>query len=352
MRLLNICSVLMLSLLLTACVIQAQPTTPPLTLTLYNWPGYIPQSILDAFTAETGIQVEYEAYDDQEEAMEQLRAGKQVDVAVLDNTYVPIAAAEGLLAELNYANIPNFHYVSPSFRDLAFDPGNRYSITLQWGTTGLVVRTDRVAEPVTSWNDLWDTRYAGKIGIWPYGREMVSVALKSLNYSLNSEDPAELTEAEEKLLALRQNVFLIDPSLPTGESYLIDGQAVMIYGWSYDARKAQAQHAATTYVLPEEGTILWLDNVVIPAGSKHKAAAEQFIDFLFRPEISALMVNELWTAVPNDAAKPFIQPEILENCYVFPSDESLAQAEYLSVISPETEQRYAEIWQRFLDENE
>jgi spermidine/putrescine transport system substrate-binding protein len=352
MRLLNVFSAVALFLSLTSCVIQAQPPYPRPTLVLYNWAGYMPQSILDAFTAETGIHVKYEVYADQEEAMEQLRTGKQVDLVVLDNTYVPIAASEGLLAKLNYANIPNFRNVSPGFRDLAFDPGNTYSITIQWGTTGLIVRTDRLEEPVTSWNDLWDPRYAGKIGIWPYGREMVSVALKSLNYSLNSEDPAELAEAEKKLLSLRQNVFLIDPALPTAESYLIEDEAVMVYGWTYDAREAQAKLAATTYILPEEGTILWFDNLVIPASSNHKAAAEQFIDFLFRPKISALMVNELWTAVPNDAAKSFINPEILENHYVYPPNESLALAEYLSVISPEAEQRYAQIWQRFLDENE
>jgi len=352
MRLLNIFSIFALSISLTACVIEAQPTPPQPTIILYNWAGYIPQSILDAFAAETGIHVEYEVYADQEEAMEQLRAGKQVDIAVLDNTYVPIAVAEGLLAELNYANIPNFHFVSPGFRDLAFDPGNRYSITLQWGTTGLIVRTDRVDEPVTSWSDLWDPRYAGKIGIWPYGREMIGIALKSLNYSLNSEDPDELAEAEEKLLALRPNIFLIDPNLPTGAPHLMDEETVVIYGWGYDAREAQAQLDAATYVLPQEGTIIWSDNITISAGSRHKAAAEKFINFLFRPEISALMVNELWVAVPNDAALPFIRPEIRDNLTVFPPFEALAQAEYYTAISPEAEQRYAQIWQRFLDENE
>lgn len=352
MRLLNVFSAVALFLSLTSCVIQAQPPYPRPTLVLYNWAGYMPQSILDAFTAETGIHVKYEVYADQEEAMEQLRTGKQVDLVVLDNTYVPIAASEGLLAKLNYANIPNFRNVSPGFRDLAFDPGNTYSITIQWGTTGLIVRTDRLEEPVTSWNDLWDPRYAGKIGIWPYGREMIGIALKSLNYSLNSEDPDELAEAEEKLLALRPNIFLIDPNLPTGASHLIDEENVMIYGWGYDARDAQAQLAAATYVLPQEGTILWSDNIAISAESKHKTAAEQFINFLFRPEISALMVNELWVAVPNDAALPFIKPEIRDNLTVFPPFEALAQAEYYSAVSAETEQRYAQIWQRFLDENE
>ncbi len=337
--------------LLLACASQPQPApiSPlPQRLVLYDWAGYMPQSILDAFAEETGIQVEYAVYADQDEAMAHLRAGDAYDIVVLDNTNVPLAVGEGLLAQLDYENIPNFRYVSSGFRDLAYDPGNTYSIMIQWGTTGLVVRTDRIEEPITSWADLWDPRYAGKIGIWPYPVDMFGITLKSLGYSLNSQDPEELAKAADKLLALRPNVFLIDPTLATGVAHLMDDQTAMIYGWSYDAREAALQLDTTTYVIPREGTILWSDNVTIPVNSPHKAEAEQFINFLLRPDISATMVNELWVASPNEAAWPLIQSDILNNPTVYPVNEDLTQGEFYEGTSAETERFYQQTWKRFL----
>ena len=318
---------------------------------LYDWAGYMPQSVLDTFTDETGIQIEYLIHGDQADALDDMRAGNQYDVVVLDNTFVRVAIAEGLLAELDFANIPNFRNVSPSFRDLAYDPENKHSITIQWGTTGLVVRTDRVAEPVTGWADLWDPRYAGDVGVWAYPEEVIGIALKTLGYSFSSEDPAELEAAAEKVCALRQNVYLIDPELPTGVEHLMDDHTVMIYGWSYDAREAESRLDSIAYVLPKEGTILWSDNVTIPANSEHKAAAERFINFLFRPDISAQMVNELWVAVPNDAALPSIQAEILANPIVYPPAESLVNAEFYEVVSAETQQFYAQVWESIFAED-
>ncbi len=340
----------LLYLLPAGCAGQPQPTPPPSppTLVLYDWAGYMPQGILDAFTQETGIQVEYMIYADQGEAMARLRAGQAFDLVVLDNVNVPTAIAEGLLAELDYRNIPNIRNVSPNFRDLAYDPENKHSITIQWGTTGLVVRTDRIEEPITGWADLWDPRYAGKIAIWPYPEEVFAITLKSMGYSMNSRDPAELEAAAKKLLALRKNVVLLDPTQATGVSRLLDDSTVMIYGWSYDALEAAAQIDTTAYVMPKEGTILWSDNVTIPANSQHKAAGEQFINFLLRSDIGALMVNELWVASPNDAALPLIRPEILNDPLVYPSYEDLTNAEFYEVVGEETEQYYEQTWERFL----
>lgn len=346
-------------LLFTLCTLLAadgshalpvSSTTPhtPESLILFDWAGYMPQSILDAFTQESGIPVTYLIYDDQDEAVAEIRAGKQVDVLVLDNELIPTVVADGLLAELDYQNIVNFRYISPNFRDLTYDPENKYSIPIQWGTSGLVVRSDRTQQPITGWADLWNPRYAGRIGIWPYERDMIDITLKALGYSINSQDPAELNQAQQKLLALRKNVFLMDPTLATGVSYLMDDKTALIYGWSYDAREAEAKLATSTYVLPKEGTILWSDNVTIPANSVHKQAAEKFINFLLRPEISAQMVNELWVATPNSAARPFIAAEILSNPAIYPPNESLKQAEFEEPASEETKQRYEQIWDRFL----
>jgi spermidine/putrescine transport system substrate-binding protein len=344
-----------LSVFLASCGAKAEPSPMPQTqepLVIYGWPGYMPQGILDGFSKETGIHTQYLSYSTQDEALDRMRAGEHIDVVVLGNSYVPIAIAEGLLAPLEYQNIPNFRNISANFRDLAYDPGNIHSITFQWGTTGLVVRTDRVEQPVTSWNDLWNPDYAGKIGIFPYPREIIGITLKSLGYSFNSENPAELNAALEKLLLLRKNVFLIDLNVTTGVPHLLDDQTVMVHGWNYDAMEAQAQLDTAIYVLPREGTILWSDDVTIPANSQHKRAAERFIDFLLRPQISAQIVNELWIPSPNDAARPFIKPEILNNPLIYPPNENLGQAEFYEVISESAQRQYDQIWERFLAEGE
>jgi spermidine/putrescine transport system substrate-binding protein len=341
----------LIGVLSAACASAWQPTpTPPAPepLVVASWAGYMPQGILDAFTQATGIPVEFAAYSDQDEVMEWLRAGERFDVVVLGDSYIPAAVDAGLLAELDFENIPNFRNLGPNFRDLAFDPENRYSIMIQWGTTGLVVRTDRLVQPVTSWADLWNPDYAGKIGVWPYREELIGIALKSLGYPLNTEDPAELRAAGERLIELRQRVYLLDPDQPTGTANLLDDHTVMIYGWSYDGVEAHKLLSACEYVLPQEGTMLWTDNVTIPANSRQKRAAEQFINFLLRPEISAMMVNELWLPSPNEAARQFIKPEILYNPVIYPSMQTLEHAEFSTAVSEETRKQYEEIWERFL----
>jgi spermidine/putrescine transport system substrate-binding protein len=345
---------LILFALLTGCGAAPHPATSSLptaaeALVVYGWSGYMPQGILAAFTAESGIPVRYVTYDDQDAALRELRAGTdRYDVVVLGDTTLATAIAEELLAELDFQNIPNFHHLGANFRDLSYDPENRFSIMIQWGTTGIVARTDRIRQPIVGWEDLWDPAYAGKIGVWPYAEDLLGIALKSLGYSLNSEDPHELAEAEQKLLALRKNVYLLDPAQSTGAANLQDDHTAMIYGWSYDAMQAQEQIANTVYVLPHEGTILWSDSVTIPARSAHKAAAEQFINFLLRADVGAQMVNELWIQSPNEAALPLINPAIRNNSIVYPQGEQLRQAEFYAEVSPDTRRRREEIWMRFL----
>jgi spermidine/putrescine transport system substrate-binding protein len=345
-----------LSLVITAagCSSIGWPATAPQPpaqkpLIFYSWAGYMPQGILDLFQQEYGIPVEYITYADQDEALAQLRAGKrQFDVAVLGDVHLAAAVTEGLLAELDYQNIPNFRNLGANFRDLTNDPENRYSIMIQWGTTGIIARSDQLLQPVTSWADLWNPTYAGRVGIWPYPREVIGITLKSLGYSVNSEDPEELRAAADKLALLRKNVFLLDPSAPTGTASLLDGNNVMFFGWSFDAMEAQERLDSAVYVLPQEGTVLWSDSVTVPANSPHKQAAEQFINFLLRPEIGAQMVNEMWIPSPNEAARPFIKPEILKNPLVYPPPENLGQAEFYAEVSTETQKLQEEMWARFL----
>jgi spermidine/putrescine transport system substrate-binding protein len=327
------------------------PTLPPLAeeLVFYDWEEDMPQSVLDAFTEEYGVKVTYLTYESQEEAEENIEAGKVYDVVVLDNDAIPWLVSEDLLAEIDYRNVPNFDNISVNFRDLAYDPGNRHSVPFNWGTTGLVVRSDLVDELPTHWADLWDPRYTGRIAVRedvPY--DLIGLTLKSLGYSLNSENPNELEAALERMLELKRGAFFVGSYAADAVPALLSGEAVILVGWAEDVLEGQEENEAIVYILPEEGTLLWGDNFAIPANSPHKYTAEVFLNFLLRPEISAQITNENCYATPNEAAYPFIDPDILNNPVIFPPNEDLKNAEVFLSHSPEGDALWAEIWERFM----
>ncbi|MBE2236767.1 MAG: spermidine/putrescine ABC transporter substrate-binding protein [Caldilineaceae bacterium] len=342
----------MLGCVLLAACTQAAPTPAPPQLApvlmLYNWAEYMPQSVLDAFTEEYGVEVNYISYKDPEEAMQNIRDGVVYDVVILPPETIASLIAEDRLAAINYGNVPNFRNVSINFRDLIYDPGNRYSIPFHWGATGLLVRTDLVETPVTKWADLWDARYAGKIALWPISRDLIPISLKSLGYSANSVNPEELNAAVQHLVQLKPHALWWDNKEASIVPALVDGQAVIAFGWAYDALLAREESAAISYILPEEGTFLWSDNFVIPANSQHKATAELFLNFVLRADISAQIINESYYPVANDAAEPLVNPELLADPIVYLPEESLRKAEVIVPLGADGENLYAELWQQFL----
>lgn len=350
----KLCTLLILIASMIACdnSTPSAPTPPPLApeLTFYDWAGDLPQSVLDAFTREYGVKVNYLTYESVEEAVARLRAGQVYDVVVMESRSVSLLAQEGLLAELDHANLPNLKNIAANFRDLTYDPGNRYCVPFNWGTTGLVVRSDLVAEPVTRWTDLWDPRYAGRVGLW-FGqfREVIALTLKSLGYSGNSENPAELEAALQRLHELKPHVLRLEDFDPTTSAEAMSsGKVALAMGYAADVLAGREKHDAIRYVLPAEGPLLWGDNFVIPANSPHKHTAEVFLNFLLRGDINAQIANANRYATPNEAARPFIDSAILNDPVVFPLNQDLQQAEIVLPLSPEGEKRYADIWARFM----
>lgn len=341
-------AVIFILFLLPACTLVIPSPSQPTELVFRNWEGDISSSILETFKAEYGITVTYLPYESQEDVVAEMRAGKVYDVVVLENQLIPELIAEEMLAEIDYRNVPNFKNISANFRDLLYDPKNKHSIPYSCGTTGLVVRSDLVAEPVTRWADLWDERYAGKVMAWPLARYGLGAALKSAGYSLNSESPEELEVALQRLIALKPHLILREWAPAVAAPYLVSGDIVLAMGQADDVVEGQKQQPAISYVLPEEGAILWGDNFTIPAASRNKEAAEQFINFLLRPDISAQIVNETFYWLPNDAALPYIDPELRNNPVIFPPSSTLQNAEILLPLSPAGEALHARVWERFL----
>ncbi len=334
---------------LAACAGRTPTTPPPAELVLFIWADYMPPDVLAAFTAETGTEVRLITYESAEAALAAIRAGQVYDVAVVDNEQLPALVQAGRLAEINLSRVPNFKNISANFRDLATDPGNRYSIPYNWGATGVVVRTDRLPAPITTWADLWDPRLAGRVMARAQTVELLSVALKSLGQPLDTADPAALEAALARLRSLRPNLLQIAEVADVVQVFL-DSSAVCLIGWSEDALLAQAQDPAVDYVLPADGALLWGDSFIISVDSLHRAMAEQFINFVLRPEMSVQVVETYHYATANEAALTLVDPLLLNNPVIFPPRADLERAEWYPPLSPAAEQLFDQTWRRFLDE--
>lgn len=348
----RVCVLALLVLSLPPAGCASKEPSLPMELILYSWVGYMPQSVMDAFNEKYGITIKYVAYETQEEVPENIEAGEMYDLVVLGPEFIPQLAKQHLLKPIDYRQVPNFKNVSANFRDLAFDPGNTYSIPFHWGTTGILVRTDLVDHPITSWNDLWDPSFTSQVGIWPIPRSMIPITLKSLGYSANSENPAEFEKVRQKLLELKPNAVTISNLNSTVIPMLESGEVKIAYGWAYDALLADESSFSIEYIIPEEGTILWTDHLFIPANANNPRGAELFINFILQPEVAAQIVNESYYPMAVDGTEPFVIPELLDNPAVFPDHAQLQKAEIALPIHLERKWIFDEIWADFMEDGQ
>jgi spermidine/putrescine transport system substrate-binding protein len=325
----------------------ARPTAAPDTLVLYHREGDLPRSVLEAFEADAGVTVRQVLYRTQDEALASLRNRGSYDLAVLETDRIPALAEAGQLADIDYRNVPNFRNISANFRDLAYDPNNRSSVPFSWGTTGFIVRPDQVAALPTRWADLWSPDFRGRIAAREAPRDLIGATLLSLGYSVNSENATELAVASGRLMRLKESLLVSEPARGGGVRLLAEGRADILVGRAEDFLAARAEGLDVAYVLPQEGTILWGTNFVIPSAAHSKALAERFINFVLRPEMSARVANENRRAAPNEPARAFIKPEVLADPVVNPSDQMLRNAAINLPVSPAARAVHESIWQAF-----
>lgn len=353
----NAVFIVLLGWLLAACQFAQpapafDPPAQPVTgeLVFYSWREDATSMVFDLFTTETGISVRHEGFDSLDEAEAAIRQGADVDVVVLESARLPELIADGQLAELNFSHLPNFKYISANFRDLIYDPGNRHSIPNSWGTTGIVVRTDRIATPISRWSDLWRPELAGRMVFWAtQPRDMLGLALHALGYSANSENPDEIDAAAAHLAELAQSAIWLDDA-DSSAPWLLDGAAVAAMGWAYDYWALQEAGVPAAYILPDDGAMLWNDNFVIPAHSPNKAAAERFIDFLLRPEIAARVIEANYYPMAHETARSFVSPEIRVDPVMYPNSRDLRNAELQVPLSADGQRLQDAAWRLVLSE--
>ncbi len=308
----------------TAAPSDATAAAPRLTsteLNLYAWSEYIPQDLLDAFAAEHGIRVNYDAFSSNEELLAKMQAGAAGYDVILPSDYmVTVMAKQGMLEPLDTSLLANFGNLDPQFVDRPYDPGNAYSVPYQWGTVGIAVDTAAVSTPVTAWADLWDPAFAQGLVMVDDEREVIGLTLMTLGHDRNSTDPAELEAAKARLAALKPNIRLFDSDSP--KTALLAGEVKAGVVWNGEAALAHRENPAIAYVLPAEGCGIWFDNLAMPKDPPHKDAALAFIDFVLRPDMSMLITRDFPYSNPNAAGLAALaeaEPELYAAYMAYPA---------------------------------
>ncbi len=311
-------------------------------LNLFIWSEYIPSSVLDKFTQETGVKINYSTYSSNEEMLAKLTVDtSSYDLSVASGYTVEAMKKQGVLAEIDHANIPNLKNVGPEFLSTPSDPESKYSIPYLWGNTVIAVNTDKVKFPIKGYKDLYNPELKESLVVLDDARSMVGLANIMQGKSINESDPAVLEQSKKLLVDLKPNIKAFDSDSP--KSLLLNGEvkAGIVYG--AEASLAKRENPAIQTVLPEEGFELWQDNFVIPKNSKHKATAEAFINFILRPEISAEITSDYPYANPNVEAQKLLDKAVLDDPAVYPPKEDLKRGEYMTDLG-EKAQLLDRIW--------
>jgi spermidine/putrescine transport system substrate-binding protein len=250
----------------------------------------------------------------------------EYDLVVPSTYYVSKMEKEGLLLLINKAQLKNFDNLDERLLSLKHDPKNEYSIPYLWGTTSLFIDTAQItSRRPTAWADLWRPEFKGKLLLTDDMREVFHVGLRSLGYSGNSTNPAEIEAAYKKLLKLRPNI--VEYNSDTPREAITEGRAVAGMIWNGEAHLAKQDRFTISYIYPSEGAILWIDNLVIPKNAKNPTAALRFIDFLLKPAMAAIASESIGYATPNKQALKLIDPWVRGSPAVYPDDATLARAE-------------------------
>ena len=313
---------------------------------IYNWGEYLDPDVITMFEEETGIQVIYDEYETNEIMYPKVVSGTSAYDLLCPSDYMIEKMIENdMLLEVNYENIPNAANIGQQYYEQAraYDPQNKYSIPYCWGTVGILYNKTMVDEPVDSWSILWDEKYADNILMQDSVRDAFMVALKLNGHSMNSTDEAELEQAKELLIKQQPLVqaYVIDQV----RDKMIGGEAALGVIYSGEAIYTQMENPDLEYVIPGEGTNVWIDSWVIPKTSRNKENAEAFINFVCRPDIALLNFEYITYSTPNEAARELIEDEEIRNSSIAFPDLSLYQnLETFTYIGEDGDALYNRLW--------
>jgi spermidine/putrescine transport system substrate-binding protein len=317
-----------------------QPT-PEAELNVYNWDEYIGEDTISSFEEKTGIKVNYDIFDSYETMTTKISTGNSgYDVTFATGVDVPGLLARGLVQPLDLSLIPNLVNLGTEWQNPGYDPGNQHSVPYMWWTTGFGYNTDKIKGDLTSWADLWDPKYANHMAMLDDYREVFAAALIRLGYSVNTTSDAELDEA---LALLEEQKPLLRKYTADDIGDLKSANVWLSHAWSGDVAQVTSRKHPVKYVIPTEGGVRGSDAMVLLANAPHPIAAHLFINHMLDAEVAAANTNYIYYMGPNEAAKAYIDPDILDDPTLNPDKALVAKLQELLDLGPDL-QKYQERW--------
>ena len=291
-------------------------------LALFGWSEYVPQTVIDGFTQETGIKVNFETFSSNEELISKLVAGGgRYDLVQPSDYAAEVMIRQKLLAPLDRTKLPNLKHLDPAFTHRAHDPEDRFTVPYMSGSVGIVINTEKVTVPIRGYRDVFQPRFKDRLVVLNDSREIVTWALYMLGLPINALTTESLAKARPVVADWVKLVKVFDSDSP--KTALLNGDVDLGVVWSGEAAILWNQNKKFHYVIPAEGAHQFIDVLAIPAGAKNPAAAHQFINYILRPEVSKLISAAFPYTNPNAAARALLSPEELANPASYPATGKL-----------------------------
>ena len=308
-------------LTLTACGGNSSGGSKDRVVNVCSWGEYIDESLIDQFEEETGIKVNYQTAESNEALYSLLKTGAgDYDVIVPSDYMIGRLIAEDMLAELNYDNIPNYALIDDQYKNLSYDPDNKYTVPYTWGTLGIIYNTSMVDEEITSWDAMFDEKYAGQVLMIRNSRDALAAALLDLGYDINTTDEAQIREAYELLSTAKSNgvyqAFVMDEIFQKMEG----GNAAIAMYYAGDYLTMLETNEDLAYVVPDEGSNWFVDAMCVLKNAQHKDEAEAWINFIAGTDANLANMDYIWYASPNKEALEQY-PSYYEETYGEPLDQ-------------------------------
>jgi spermidine/putrescine transport system substrate-binding protein len=316
---------------------------------MLTWSDYIDPEIPKQFEKQTGVAVKIDVYEDTEAMMAKLQASggeSQYDLVVVTDHAIPVLAKLGLIRKLDLAKVPNAKNIEKRLVNPPFDPKGEYSLPYQWGTVGIIYNK-KLSGFVPSWSMLLDpAKQPGKFLLLDSMRDTTGAALKLNGASVNAHKPDELKKAMETLLAAKQTSKCVGfTGSPSAAKQVVGGQADLAMVYNGDALNAMKEDKSNSceYAVPNEGTIIWVDTMVITSKAPNADDAHRFIDYILDENVGAQLSNYINYASPNAAAIKHISETSRKDVRIYPTAEQLKRMEYLEDVGSDTG-LYDEVW--------
>ncbi|MEA2518448.1 MAG: spermidine/putrescine transport system substrate-binding protein [Chloroflexota bacterium] len=325
------------------------------TLLMYNWADYVDPDNIEKFKKDFKVDTfTYDVYDSNEELLTKLQGGAsgQWDIGAPTAEFVDAMVQGGFIEKIDWSKLPNAAFIDPQFQN--FYKGdkaslNDYHIPKDWGTTGIAIRSKIVTEDVKSWQDFFDLapKYSGKIVVVNSPGDVFVAPLKALGYSVNSVDPGELAKAKDLLMGLAPHILALDSN--TYDAKLATEEAVMGLVWTggIDDLKEKPETADTKYIIPEDGTLFWMDTWVVFKNPPHPNASYAFLNFIQDPTVQAKETVTNRYATANLEAMKLVPKELLDNPTVFVPAAVLASGKLEGAVDVSTDPVRQQIWEEF-----